>query len=62
MLSAIFRQSHIPYQIVRDMHDWQICHLAMVVPIADAYYEADNPKKAGKEKCMANVTKRPPQN
>ena len=34
------------------MHDWQICHLAMVVPIADAYYEADNPKKAGKEKSL----------
>ncbi len=51
-LSAIFRQSHIPYQIVRDMYDWQICHLAMVVPIADAYYEADNPKKAGKEKSL----------
>ena len=23
------------------MHMWQLCHLAMVVPIADAYYEAD---------------------
>ena len=45
MLSAIFRQSRIPYQIVRDMHDWQICHLAMVVPFADAYYETNNPKK-----------------
>ena len=50
MLSVIFRQSHIPYQIVEDMHEWQICHLAMVVPIADAYYEADDPEKAGKEK------------
>lgn len=49
-LSAIFRQSHIPCQIVEDMHEWQICHLAMVVPIADAYYEADDPEKAGKEK------------
>ena len=28
---------------------WQLCHLAMVVPIADAYYEADCPEKAGKE-------------
>ena len=27
----------------------QLCHLAMVVPIADAYYEADCPEKAGKE-------------
>lgn len=47
MLSAIFRQSHIPYQIVRNMHDWQI------------YYEADNPKKAGKEKnLMCRTAKR----
>lgn len=30
------------------MHMWQLCHLAMVVPIADAYYEADCPEKAGK--------------
>ena len=28
---------------------WQLCHLAMVVPIADAYYEADCLEKAGKE-------------
>ncbi len=32
---------HIPYQKVKNMHIWQLCHLAMVVPIADAYYEAD---------------------
>lgn len=50
ILSAIFRQSRIPFQIVKDMHKWQICHLAMVVPIADAYYEADHPEKAGKDK------------
>ena len=31
------------------MHMWQLCHLAMVVPIADAYYEADCLEKAGKE-------------
>lgn len=48
-LSLIFKQSSIPYQIVKDMHIWQLCHLAMVVPIADAYYEADNPTKAGYE-------------
>ena len=28
---------------------WQLCHLAMVVPIADAYYEANCPERAGKE-------------
>ena len=31
------------------MHMWQLCHLAMVVPIADAYYEADCPERAGKD-------------
>lgn len=49
-LSTLFKKSKIPYQIVKDMHAWQICHLAMVVPIADAYYEADNPEKAGQER------------
>lgn len=46
-LSKLFRQAHIPYQIVPDMHLWQLCHLAMVVPIADAYYESDDPENAG---------------
>ena len=38
--SKILRHAHIPYQKVVDMHMWQLCHLAMVVPIADAYYQA----------------------
>lgn len=37
-LIMIFKKSEIPYQVVEDMHAWQICHLAMVVPLADAYY------------------------
>ena len=48
-LSKIFESSHVPYQIVKNMHDWQLCHLAMVVPIADAYYMARNPKEAWQE-------------
>ena len=47
--SKILRHAHIPYQKVMDMHMWQLCHLAMVVPIADAYYEANCPERAGKE-------------
>ena len=39
------------------MHMWQLCHLAMVVPIADAYYEADCPEKAGKEDREKNSKK-----
>lgn len=55
-LSLIFKQSSIPYQIVKDMHIWQLCHLAMVVPIADAYYEADNPTKSGYEHKIMHKT------
>lgn len=58
-LSGIFRKAGIPYQEVKDMHIWQLCHLAMVVPIADAYYEAVHPEKAGREhKVMAKTAKR----
>ena len=57
--SKILKHSHIPYQQVKDMHMWQLCHLAMVVPIADAYYEANSPEKAGKEwKIMRKTAKR----
>lgn len=52
VLADIFRNAGIPYQIVKNMHDWQLCHLAMVVPIADAYYEADDPENAGTEKAL----------
>ena len=55
-LSLIFKQSSIPYQIVKDMHNWQLCHLAMVVPIADAYYEADNSLKTGYEHKIMHKT------
>ena len=48
-LSKIFKSSLVPYQIVKNMQDWQLCHLAMVVPIADAYYMARIPQKAWKE-------------
>lgn len=58
-LSKIFKRSKIPYQIVNDMHRWQLCHLAMVVPIADAYYKAKNPEKIWKEpEIMIETAKR----
>ena len=57
--SEILRHAHIPYQEVKDMHMWQLCHLAMVVPIADAYYEADCPERAGKDwKIMKKTAER----
>lgn len=55
-LARLFKRSKIPYRIVRDMHAWQLCHLAMVVPIADAYYNAADPKKAGQERDVMLAT------
>ncbi len=55
-LAEIFRRAHIPYQVVDDMHSWQICHLGMVVPIADAYYESDDPEHAGEDRALMRKT------
>ena len=55
-LASIFKRSHIPYKIEKDMHAWQLCHLAMIVPIADAYYEASVPEKAGEDKELMEKT------
>lgn len=55
-LAAIFRKSKIPCQIVKDMQPWQICHLAMVVPIADAYYQAKNPETVWRENSVMTET------
>ena len=59
-LAAVFRRAHIPCQIVPDMHVWLICHLGMVAPIADAYYDSDDPEHAGSDKrlmrCVAFTT------
>ena len=46
-LESLFSQAKIPYQRVKDMHTWQICHLAMVVPLADAYFLTDQPERVG---------------
>ena len=55
-LARILRRAKIPYQIVSDMHAWQLCHLAMVVPIADAYYEAADPEHAGRDAALMRKT------
>ena len=57
-LKALFKRARIPYQQVKDMHAWQLCHLAMVVPIADAYYETDDPANVGADRrIMAHTAK-----
>ncbi len=55
-LARILRRAKIPYQIVPDMHAWQLCHLAMVVPIADVYYEAADPKHVGRDAALMRKT------
>lgn len=55
-LARILHGAKIPYQIVPDMHAWQLCHLAMVVPIADAYYEAADPEHAGRDAGLMRKT------
>ena len=55
-LAKIFKKSKIPYKEIRDMYKWQLCHLAMVIPIADAYYEAVCSKKVGLEKNILQKT------
>ena len=55
-LTRILHRAKIPYQIVSDMHAWQLCHLAMVVPIADAYYEAADPENAGRDAALMRKT------
>ncbi|MBR1863675.1 MAG: ketopantoate reductase family protein [Ruminococcus sp.] len=57
-LAEIFKRSGIPYRITSDMHAWQVCHLAMVVPIADAYYETYRPEKAGCDMKLMRKTAR----
>lgn len=57
-LAEIFKQSHIPYQIVPNMHYWQISHLGMVVPIADAYYMTSTPQTVHKDKKIMEKTAR----
>lgn len=38
VLEQIFIRSKVPCEVCRHMRDWQLCHLAMVVPMADAIY------------------------
>ena len=55
-LAGVLHRAKIPCQIVPDMHAWQLCHLAMVVPIADAYYEAADPEHAGRNAMLMRKT------
>lgn len=51
-LAEVFRRSGVPYQIVRSMRDWQLCHLGLVVPLADAYVRSDDPAHVCRDKAL----------
>lgn len=55
-LSQILKHAHIHYQQVNNMHIWQLCHLGMVIPLADAYYQTENPKFVGQDKVVRRKT------
>ena len=56
ILKRILVKAGIPCQIVPNMHAWQICHLAMVVPLADAYYMVADPKATHRDKTVIRKT------
>ncbi|MCD7724231.1 MAG: ketopantoate reductase family protein [Clostridiales bacterium] len=58
VLAQIFKRSGIPYQIVPNMHHWQISHLGLVVPLADAYYRSDEPANVYRDKDIMAQTAR----
>ena len=55
-LKRLLTRAGIPCQIVPDMHAWQICHLAMVVPLADAYYMVADPEAVHRDKAVIRKT------
>lgn len=57
-LIQIFKHARIPFQQVNDMHIWQLCHLGMVVPLADAYYQTEYPESVGENKLIMKKTAR----
>lgn len=61
-LAGLFKSAKIPYQVVKDMQSWQLCHLAMVIPLADAYYQAICPQTVWRERAIMEETARQIQN
>ncbi|MBR4162777.1 MAG: hypothetical protein IKR11_04580 [Solobacterium sp.] len=57
-LTKILEVAKIPYEICEDMQNWQLCHLSLVVPLADAYYESDDPQYVGQNKFIMEKTAR----
>lgn len=58
-LGRIFRASHIPCEECGTMMDWQLCHLGLVVPLADAIYrgKGDNYTAGRNKEVMLRAAK-----
>lgn len=56
ILSNLFKKSKIPSKFIRGMYSWQICHVALVVPLAMAYYKTDSPEKVGHNRLVMRET------
>lgn len=63
-LKKIFKKSHIPSEECKNMMDWQLCHLAMVIPMADAIYRdgGDNYSTGHNKQVMLQTAKEIQQN
>ena len=55
-LARVLHRAKIPLSDHAGYAPRQLCHLAMVVPIADAYYEAADPGNAGRDAVLMRKT------
>lgn len=59
-LESLFRKAKVPYEICPSMEEWQLCHLALVVPLGDAIREGkgNHLDAAGNQQLMKKTTRR----
>lgn len=65
-LATVFRGAGIATEISTEMRAWQLCHLALVVPLGDAVFRADAagwpPQRAGRSCCRRRASCGPDSN
>ena len=59
-LESLFRKAKVPYEICPSMEEWQLCHLALVVPLGDAIREGkgNHLDAAGNQQLMKKTARR----
>lgn len=56
-LEQLFKKAKVPYEICSSMEEWQLCHLAMIVPLGDAIREGKgNHQDAAKNRPLMKKT------